>query len=424
MNGAERCMLPSDASRAANAECGGSMLTGGIRIGRIFGIDIYLDWSWLLIFMIVTWILAAGVLPSWHPDWSPALAWGVGLIAALLFFSSVLLHELSHSLVARARGLQVRRITLFLFGGVANIEREPPSAATEFLMAVVGPLTSIGLGVIFLTAGVLASPGPSFISDPMAAAASLDPVTTLLFWLGPINIILGFFNLIPGFPLDGGRILRSALWAITGNLRKATAWAARVGQAIGWLFIGGGIAMAFGARIPFFGTGLLAGLWLAFIGWFLTNAARFNYKQVVIHDLLDGVPVSRLMRPDVPAVPSNARVTDLVYNAIMNSEDKSFPVIEGERMIGLVSLEDVRKLPREQWDSTVVNQIMTPVDRLVTVTPEGGVSGGLDGRTRGDVPQLPVAQNGRIVGMLRQRDIAKWLKLQSEARAQLNAKPI
>ena len=222
--------------------------------------------------------------------------WSTAVAAALLFFVSVLLHELAHSLVAQSQGVPVRSITLFLFGGVSDIQREPPSPRAEFLITIVGPITSFVIGVILsLLAGINAN-----LLDTMAgsssAMAGLSPLSTMLLWLGSINILLAVFNLIPGFPLDGGRVLRSILWAISGNLRRATRWASGVGQAVAWLFIFAGIMMVFGTDIPFLGTGLINGLWLAFIGWFLNSAALQSYRQVVIHDMLHGVPVARIMR--------------------------------------------------------------------------------------------------------------------------------
>ena len=320
----------------------------GLYIGRIFGINIHVDWSWVLIFLLVTWSLAAGLFPAWHPDWSAALRWGLAVVASLLFFASILLHELSHSLVAKARGLPVRRITLFLFGGVSNIEREPPTPKTEFLMAVVGPITSILLGLIFLAlAAFSAATSGITAQEPEAVARQLGPVTTLLAWLGPINILLGLFNLIPGFPLDGGRILRAALWSATKDLRKATAWAAGVGRLTGWMFIAAGVAMALGAQLPFFGTGLISGLWLIFIGWFLNSAAVNSYQQTVVRDLLEDVPVFRLMRLNVPTVAPTLTVSHLVYDYVMGADERAFPVMEGDRLVGMVCLEDIRKVPRE-----------------------------------------------------------------------------
>lgn len=393
-------------------------MRSGFRVGKIFGINIHIDWSWLLIFLLVTWNLAAGVFPSLHPEWSPALNWGLGLLASLLFFASVLAHELAHSLMAIARGLPVRRITLFIFGGVSNLEREPASPATEFLVAVVGPLTSLALGVVFTLLGAaLGEPGSAadLAAGRVGAALSgLGPVATLLLWLGPINLVLGVFNLVPGFPLDGGRVLRSILWALTNNLRRATRWATSVSQAIAWLFIIAGVAMVFGFRVPFFGTGLVSGLWLAFIGWFLNNAAVQSYQQVVVQDMLEGVPVARLMRTEAPTVAPGVPISDLVDQYLMKTDERAFPVVEGDRLVGLVCLEDVRRVPRDAWDVTPVSQVMTPAPQLDVVSPRADATEAFDRLARRDVRQVPVVQDGRLVGMLRRRDITRWLHMQSE----------
>ncbi|HZS09129.1 MAG TPA: site-2 protease family protein [Blastocatellia bacterium] len=386
----------------------------GLRVGRVFGINIHIDASWILIFLLVTWSLAMGLLPSWHPAWSSWLNWAVALAGSLLFFLSILLHELSHSLVARARGLPARRITLFLFGGVSNIEREPPTPKTEFLMAVVGPLTSIVLGAGMIAMSTLSlRRTEAVLSDPQAAMAGLGPVSTLLLWLGPVNIFLGLFNLLPGFPLDGGRILRAILWNATNDLQKATRWAAGAGRVTGWLFILAGIAMTFGVSVPIFGSGLAGGLWLVFIGWFLSDAAVKSYQQTIITDLLENVPVSRLMRSDVPVVPPTLPVGSLVYDWIMGSDEQAFPVMEGDELVGLVSLEDVRKVPREAWDQTTVGEIMTRAGQLDVVAAREDASGALEKLTRRDAGQIPVVENGHLVGLLRRSDIIKWLQLQS-----------
>jgi Zn-dependent protease len=391
----------------------------GIRLVKIFGININLDWSWIFIFILVTWNLAAGVFPSIHPSWSQTQDIILGVIASLLFFASVLAHELAHSLVAISQGLPVRRITLFLFGGVSNIQREPPSPTAEFLIAVVGPITSIILGVIFLILGYL-SGGTNLLNalrNPISALSGLNPAATLLLWLGPINIILGIFNLVPGFPLDGGRVLRSIIWGITDNLKIATRWASWVGQLIAWGFIIGGISMFFGVRIPFFGTGFISGLWLAFIGWFLNNAAVQSYQQVVVHDALEGIPVSRLMYRNPTTLNPQLRVSELVDHYIMGSDERSFPVMQADQLVGVVTLEDVRKIPRDQWDQTTVSQIMTPKGDLQTVTPVQDAAQAMDVFNRRDVRQLPVIQDGQLVGMLRRRDIMRWLQLQSDISA-------
>jgi Zn-dependent protease/CBS domain-containing protein len=389
-------------------------MRSGIRVGRLFGVNIFLDWSWIFIFLLVTWNLAAGVFPSLHPDWSPALYWGLGLVASLLFFASVLAHELAHAVVAQARGLPVRRITLFIFGGVANIESEPGSPATEFLIAIAGPLASLVLGVLFTAAGLLFSgsalAGAGTVAD---ALARLGPLATMLLWLGPLNIVLAVFNLVPGFPLDGGRVLRSVLWAATGSLRQATRWAAWVGQAVAWLFILAGVAMIFGVRIPFFGTGLISGLWLAFIGWFLNTAAVQSYQRIVVEDMLDGVPVARLMRSQAPTVAPNLPLSRLVDDYLLKTDERAFPVVDGDQLAGLVCLEDVRRVPRTEWETTPVSQIMTPASKLELVSPREDATQALQKLGRRDVRQMPVVQDGRVVGMLRRRDVLRWLQLQS-----------
>jgi len=385
----------------------------GFRLGRVFGIELRIDPSWFFIFVLVTWNLAAG-FGQMHPDWGGPLQFSLALAAAILFFASVLAHELSHSLVARAKGVPVRRITLFLFGGVSNIEREPPSPGHEFVIAVVGPLSSILLGVLFGALGSFAAPGRHpLLANPAEAIKSFGPLATMFLWLGSINFTLGLFNLVPGFPLDGGRLLRSLLWAATKDLKRATRYAAQVGQAVGWIFIFAGLSMVFGGRVPVFGTGFCGGLWIALIGWFLKNAAAASYQQVVIEDLLEDVPVSRLMRSDVRGVAPDLPVADLVYDWMLGTEERAFPVLEDGRLAGLVTIEDVRKVPRPNWPETRVAQIMTPAERLAVVDPRADASEALHELTRREVRQLPVVENGRLLGMLRRRDIVRWLRLQS-----------
>ena len=385
-----------------------------IHIGKVFGINIYVDWSWIFIFLLVLWELAAGVFPQLHPQWGPGLIWSTAFVASLLFFASVLAHELAHSLVAKANGIPVHDITLFLFGGVSNIQREPTSPAAEFVMAIVGPLTSIVLGVIFLLlSGAVVAGLDVAMGNLPASLAQLDPLSTLLLWLGPINILLGVFNLIPGFPLDGGRVLRSIFWAASKNLRRATQWASWVGQAIAWILIVAGISMVFGMSLPFFGTGLIGGLWLAFIGWFLNNAAVQSYQQVVVEDLLEGVTVAQLMHANTPTVSSSIPVSSLVHDHILGTDERAFPVVDNDRLVGFVCIEDVRKVPREKWDMTTVGEIMTPANQLVVATPGEEASAALNDLALRDVNQLPVVQDGRLVGTLRRRDIMRWLQLHS-----------
>lgn len=386
----------------------------GFRIGKLFGINLNIDWSWVFIFLLITWNLAI-VFGQFRPNWSPGLRWGMALAASILFFVSVLAHEFAHSLVAKAQGMNVRNITLFLFGGVSNIQRHPPSPGAEFLITIVGPMTSLILGAAFLIASG-ASVGPFQITnaDPAAVIGQLGPVALLLMWLGSINILVGLFNLIPGFPLDGGRLLRSALWAATDNLTQATRWAAWVGQAVAWLLIASGIAMVFGVRLPFFGTGLIGGLWLAFIGWFLNSASVHSYQQVVVQDILEDVPVRRMMRSNPPTVQANQTVSELVHEHVMNTDDHAFPVLDQDRFVGLVTLADIRGVSRDAWETTTVHEIMTSREQLVTATAEEDAADALNKLMQRDVSQVPVLSNGHLAGLLRRRDIVKWLQLQSE----------
>jgi CBS domain-containing protein len=219
---------------------------------------------------------------------------------------------------------------------------------------------------------------------------------------------------VPGFPLDGGRIRRAALWAVTGNLVRATRWASGAGQAFAWLLILAGIGMMFGARLPFFGSGPFAGMWLVFIGLFLNGAARASYQHVVVEGLLAGIPVSRLMRTEVPSATPATSLESLVDDYLLKTDERAFPVLEGDELAGLVCLEDVRKVPRDRWPSTTFAEVMTPADRLATVTPGQEASEALHELSRRDVRQLPVVEGQQLVGMLRRRDLVRWLQLRTE----------
>jgi Zn-dependent protease/CBS domain-containing protein len=389
------------------------MPRSGLKIGQLFGINIRVDWSWLLIFLLVTWNLGAA-FNDIHGDWSVALVLGTAVVAALLFFTSVMVHEFAHSLVAKARGVNVKSITLFLFGGVSNIERDPDSPTSEFLITIVGPLTSFVLGIALLILSTFVTGGLGDATTASAAIEDVGPVGTLLIWLGSINILLAVFNMIPGFPLDGGRILRSLLWGATGNLRQATRWAATVGQFVAWTFIFIGISMVFGVQVPLFGSGVIGGLWLAFIGWFLNNASAQSQQRVIVQDILEDVPVTQLMYAEPITVSSNTSISDLVHSHIMKSDDHAFPVVDNGQFVGLVTLEDVRSVPREEWDTKQVSEIMSPASELVVTEPDEDADEAWTKLSRRDVRQLPVLRDGNVVGLLRRRDIVKWLQFQSE----------
>lgn len=390
-------------------------MRSGFKLGKLFGIQIRVDWSWLLIFFLTTWNLATAFGGA-HDSWSPVLRWGIAVLGALLFFLSVLAHELAHSLVAQSRGMSVQSIRLHLFGGVSNIQQEPPSPSAEFTMAALGPLTSLVIGTVLLLGVNLATDVPTTRTlNPQNFIANLSPIQTIFAWLGSVNVILGLFNLIPGFPLDGGRVLRSIFWGVTDNLRQATQWASFIGRGIAWLLIFGGISMAFGVSIPVFGTGFINGLWLAFIGWFMHNAAVQSYQQLIVRDILEDVPVSRLMREDPPTVSASTTVDTLIHSHIMQSDDHAFPVLEQGELRGIVTLDDVRAVSRDAWNATSVDDIMTPVDQLSTVSPDDCADVALTQLIGTDVRQLPVLDDqGQLQGLLRRRDILKWLQLEAD----------
>ncbi|MBI2892350.1 MAG: site-2 protease family protein [Deltaproteobacteria bacterium] len=387
----------------------------GWRLGRIWGVEVRLDWGLFVVFWLLTFNLGAGVLPQWHPEWSPALTWTIAVIASVLFFASILAHELSHALVGRAQGIQVDSITLFIFGGVANLQSEPASPRAELLMAVVGPVTSIALGILFVLLGVAWTPVAVLPRGAQAiqVVRAAGPAATVLLWLGPINIVLGLFNLVPAFPLDGGRVLRALLWLATKSLRRAMLWATRLGQLFAWLLIFSGIAMIFGGRVPLLGGGVVQGLWLTFIGWFLNSAAVMSWERLVVRDSLANVPVSRVMRPEVVSVGPEITVEALVTSYVLGTDQRAFPVLEADSLVGIVTLSDVRRVPQDAWAATTVRQIMTAADELSVVRPSEGAAEALQKLTRRDIDQVPVVEEGHLVGILRRRDIMKWLELQT-----------
>ena len=389
-------------------------MKSGLRLGKIFGININIDWSWLLIFALVSWSLASSFSLA-HPGWTIFMQWGLALSAALLFFASILAHELAHSVMARAMGVPVRNITLFLFGGISNIQKEPKSPSAELAITIVGPLTSFILGGIFLALGVgTVAINNVALMDTISALSQIGPIGTIFVWLGSVNILIALFNLIPGFPLDGGRIVRSALWAATDDLKKSTRWASWMGQAVAWILILFGISMMFGIHIPILGTGFLNGMWIVFIGWFLQNAAVQSYHKIVVQDILEDVPVKQMMYTDVPIVKAGQSVQTLIDNYIMQTDNRAFIVFEGDRMVGLVTIDDIRKVDAKARELTVIKSIMTPSKKMIVIAPEEEASDAFQRLQSEDIRQLPVVYGNKIVGLLRRKDIVRWLQLQSQ----------
>lgn len=387
-------------------------MSTGFRIGRVAGIDVYIDLSLLIVFFLVVFSLGGGLFPYWHPDWSAGHVWLTAVAAAVLFFVSVLLHELSHALVGRRHGITVNRITLFVFGGMAQMENEPRYWRGELWMAIVGPVTSLVIGSLCgLLAVYLAGQTVIDPDDIESTLAGLGTLPTLLLWLGQINILLALFNLVPGYPLDGGRVLRAVLWGLTGNLRQATRWASAAGQFFAWILIISGLAMMLGIRVPVFGTGFVGGLWISFIGWFLNSAALVGYRQLLIKESLDNVPVTRLMQTGFMVVPPDLPVDRLVDDYFLHSAQRGLPVVAGDRLVGMVCLEDVRKLDRAAWPYKSVREIMTPAGKLKQAGPQDDVPHVMSLLSEARVNQIPVVDDGRVRGLVRREDILKWLAL-------------
>jgi Zn-dependent protease/CBS domain-containing protein len=402
---------------------GARELGGGFRLGRIFGVAVYIDPSLLIIFGLITLSLGWGVFPRWHPEWGAPLTWLVALSAAILFLVSVLAHEMAHALVGRRHGIEVRRITLFLFGGMAHMENEPPTPKSELWMAIVGPITSIAIGVGSIAlAWAIAPAAVAELAEVDAAAAvqQLGPASTLLLWLGPINVLLGLFNMVPGFPLDGGRVFRAIVWWITGDLRKATRWASNSGRYFGYALIGAGVLMILGVPVPIFGRGLVSGLWLVFIGWFLSRAATASYRQLVIREALSEIEVADLMRRRIIAVPADASVADLVAHAY-ETDQESFPVVVDGRMVGIVPQAALLRVPAENRVSTRVATIMLPVEAVPTVGPHEGAQDALTRMQQTQRAEIPVIDRGHLLGLLRLQDVFRWLALYGKPDANAGA---
>lgn len=402
---------PSPTPRAAATRA------SGITLGRLVGVQVHVDWSLLFIFALVTFNLGAGLFPRWHPTWSAALCWGTALGAALLFFASVLAHELAHAVVARRKGIPVSRITLFLFGGVAAMEGEPPSPAAEFWMAIVGPLTSLAIGIVATLAGSqlagsqlaeqtlsqgFTSANPALVEEAFRTAG---PVATLLLWLGPINLLLAVFNMIPGFPLDGGRVLRSLMWWWTSDLSKATRWAAGAGQVLAWSMMGLGVMNLFSGA-------LVQGLWFLLLGWFLNQAARASYQNVLLRRSLSNVSVASVMRTNLDRVSPQLALDAFVRDHVIAADQHAFPVEAHGDLLGLVCPSDLRKVAQASWPAATVGDIMTPAQALTSLPPEAPAEQALDALARQDVDQIPVLDGMRLLGLVRRGDLFRLLTWQ------------
>jgi Zn-dependent protease/CBS domain-containing protein len=364
----------------------------GIRLGRVLGIPIYLHASWFIIFALIVFTLQSQ-FKELHPNWTPAQHWILGIATALLFFGSVVFHELSHSMVAKHYHIPVRSITLFVFGGLAQIDSEPTSAMQEFNIAIAGPLSSFVLAAAFYVISIAP------LSNQLVVATSQ--------WLAGTNAVLAVFNLVPGFPLDGGRVLRALVWGATKDFQRATQIAARSGQAIAYLMIFYGIWQ-------FMSGNRTGGLWLAFIGWFLLTAAQESYTQVAIRSTLAGVKAGDIMTRDIPTVGREVSVQDYVHE-VLRTGIRCHVVVAGEQPVGLITLHAARQAPREEWTNTSVQAVMVPLDKIQWARPVEPVLGVLERMQQQDVNQMPVIDEGHILGMIARDTILKALQTRIRA---------
>jgi Zn-dependent protease len=326
----------------------------------------------------------------------------------LLFIASIALHELAHALVARAHNLPVRRITLFLFGGMAHLEREPDSPRAEFWMAIVGPVVSIAIGFISVWIGSQMLTNPAELAEtPVNAMQRASPLATMLLWLGPLNITLGIFNMVPGFPLDGGRVLRALLWWATKDLRRATQIASRIGQAFAWLLMGLGVLMMLGREVPYFGSGFGSGAWLLLIGWFLNSAARASYEHLMLQQALEDVPVRDIMRSDVRTVSPDMTIAELFRDVLIWTDQRAFPVVRDGQLLGLVQADHAGDLTRDRWNEVRVSDVMIPLQRLRVLGPDDHATDALQQLAEQD--SIPVVDHSQLVGIARRDDLLRWL---------------
>lgn len=356
-------------------------MRGGVRIGSIFGIPLSLHPSWFLIVGLIAFALGGRAYPDVLPHYSAAVHWTLAIISVLAFFVCILVHELAHSLVARAYGIPVKGITLFVFGGVSQIVREATRPSQEFVIAVVGPFTSILLAGFFLLLAWLSGMGNS-------------PAVVMLQWLWIINLMLGFFNLAPGFPMDGGRVVRSILWGITRSYRRATRWASLTGRALAWGMVVFGLVAAV-QLVP--GIDALSGLWFVVIGMFLDSAARQSWQQVELLERLRRITVADIMRRDLPTVAATASVFQAVGEDPMAWQGVCVFVVDGERVVGMLTAESAAALPKSRWREPVT-AAMIATDHAVVLDPDADGATAIETMEAHGARHLPVVRAGRLLG--------------------------
>ncbi len=366
-----------------------------IRIGKIFGVEIFISYSWFFIFGLVTFSLAFGLFPAEFPTHSSGSNMIIALFASALFFASLLFHEMSHSLVANLNNIPIKKITLFIFGGMSHMSEEPKAPGAELKMALAGPASSFVLaGAFYLIFRLMA--GAGLRSEYFAAFS----------WLAQINLFLAIFNLAPGFPLDGGRVVRAVVWRISGNFERATNVAARAGQGVAFVLIGFGVLL--------FLAGELGGLWLVMIGWFLNQSAAGSFRQVMIERTLADVTVADIMSHEVKTVGPKTTLADLVDHYFLRHRFGRFPVLEGEDLRGIVTLHDVKDIARERWPVVTVGEIIEPLTEAEQITPGEPAVQALKQMAKEDIGHLLVFDESRLVGLVTKTDIIALIRIRGE----------
>jgi Zn-dependent protease len=371
-----------------------------MKLFKLSGFEVKIDLSWIVIALLVTWSLAKGAFPVWYPNLTPMTYWTMGVVGALGLFASIVAHEFCHSLVARKFGMPMKGITLFIFGGVAEMGDEPPTARAEFWMAIAGPLSSLAIGAVFY---LIYRGGESGGWD-----TSVNAVT---YYLCYINLILAAFNLLPAFPLDGGRVLRSILWGAKGNL----SWATRVSSSIGTAF---GLGLIFLGVLRFVAGDVIGGAWMFLIGMFLRSAAQMSYQQLMVRKALEGEPVRRFMNPHPVTVPDSLTVAKLVEDYIYKYHYKMFPVMAGDKLAGCITTRQVKDIPREAWDRETIREAASPCSEENTISPDTDAVKALALMNQTGQSRMLVVENGRLVGLVSLKDLLDFFSLKMELEEQ------
>jgi Zn-dependent protease/CBS domain-containing protein len=365
-----------------------------IKLFRLFGFSVGVDPSWILLAVLVAWSLSTGFFPFYFRDLPTGTYWIMGVIGTFGLFLSIVVHEFFHSIVARRRGVPMKGITLFLFGGMAEMHKEPVRARDEFWIAVVGPISSVGMAGLF------------YLLAYTTHTWSL-PTAAVLQYLGMINLLLAIFNMVPAFPLDGGRILRAALWGWKGNLRWATRVASRFGVAFGIILIVLGI-------IRFLSGAFINGMWLFLIGLFIQSAAKMSYQQLLTRRALEGEPLDRFMKSDPVTVSPQMSIGELVNDYFLRRNYKLYPVVQGGRLVGCITSGQVKEVPRKEWDNKTVAEIATQCSPDNTIEPKTDAIEALAAMRRNNTSRLMVVRENRLIGIITLKDMLEFLSMKIE----------